>query len=261
MARNGSAKGAFRSEQDVFFVIYEAPADFATATELADRVLVEQIDWLDDTLLDSQRQWVGEEPQGSRLAWKSIRSRAHALGIRAHGHFEGEPGLPDAAAARRAIRLARHLIGDVEAILLIRDADNQIERRKGLEQATATDTSQCTIVIGLAICERECWIISGFDPKDQNESERLKLEIQNLGWNPCLASHNLAAGKNASALKSPKRVLAALTNSDWDRQRECWVSTPLGVLRERGRENGLTDYLGEVQTHLVSLTTGYEAEP
>lgn len=30
-----------------FFVVHEAPADFLTATELADRVLMEAINWLD----------------------------------------------------------------------------------------------------------------------------------------------------------------------------------------------------------------------
>ena len=29
-----------------FAVVHEAPADFQTATELADRVLVESIDWM-----------------------------------------------------------------------------------------------------------------------------------------------------------------------------------------------------------------------
>ena len=36
-----------------FIVVYEAQVDFTTATGLADRVLTEEIDWLDDTLLDS----------------------------------------------------------------------------------------------------------------------------------------------------------------------------------------------------------------
>src|SRR4051812_29936622 len=34
-------------------VVHEAEADFQTATELADRVLVEAIEWLDEDLLDN----------------------------------------------------------------------------------------------------------------------------------------------------------------------------------------------------------------
>lgn len=33
-----------------FAVVYESQADFRTGTELADRVLLESIDWLDDQL-------------------------------------------------------------------------------------------------------------------------------------------------------------------------------------------------------------------
>ena len=85
-----------------FVVIYEAQADFKTAVELADRVLIAQIDWLNDTLLESQRHWIGEEPSEGHLTWKSIPRRARNLGLRVHGHFEGEPGLADARAARPA---------------------------------------------------------------------------------------------------------------------------------------------------------------
>lgn len=238
-------------------VIHEAQADFITATELADRLLVEQVEWLDETMLASQRQWIGEQPVAHRLTWKSMRQRAHKLGIRVHGHSEGQPGLPDARAARRAIAVARREVGDLDAILLIRDADDQYARKHGLEQARTADNSGCVIVIGVAVCERECWVITGFVAKDPRETEQLKAETQKLGWNPCHQSEELTAVKDDSALKSPKRLLAVLTNSDWRRQQECWSVTPLDTLRDRGGSNGLNDYLGEIQTHLVPLITGH----
>lgn len=136
-----------------FFVVHEAPADFDTATGLADRVLCFEIDWLDETLLDSQRLWIGEDRPGAALTWKAIPARARELGIKVHGHFNGEPGLADAAAARRAITyiLSRH--ETVDAILLIRDMDDQEERRQGLEQGRSAFSSRTRIVIGLAIPE------------------------------------------------------------------------------------------------------------
>ena len=36
-------------------VVYEAPADFTTATELADRVLMAEIDWIDEITARPQR--------------------------------------------------------------------------------------------------------------------------------------------------------------------------------------------------------------
>lgn len=243
-----------------FFVVHEARADFSTATELADRVLTTEIDWLDETLLDSQRQWIGEDQPGEPLTWTSIPSRAQELGIKVHGHFNGEPGLPDARAARRALAyvLRRHEDVAVDAILLIRDMDDQAERRHGLEQGKAAYSSRTRIVIGLAIPERECWVLGGFEPKDEIERETLAEEIQNLGFDPCRESHQLTACKNDQAKRSPKRVLAKLAGRDRDRERECWLVTSLEVLRSAGNRSGLGEYLREVEDILVPSITGYE---
>jgi hypothetical protein len=239
-----------------FVVVYEAQADFTTATDLADRVLLAEINWLDEALIEFQRQWIGEEPPGSRLTWKSIPNRARASGIRVHGHFnDGEPGLPDAKAARRAIAYVLRQLGNVDAIILIRDVDDQDERHDGLEQARAVYLSECTIILGVAIRERECWVICGFQSANDQEKERLESEIQQLGWNPCLDSHQLTAGKDDQALRSPKRVLNALTGGDGNRERDCWRITPLNLLIERGQDNGLASYLEEIRLRLVPLIT------
>ena len=249
-----------------FVVIGEARADFTPATELADRVLLERVDWLEDSTLSHQRHWVGEMPAGEILTWTSIANLARAINIRVHGHFAidpknpsgaKEPGLPDAKAARRAIAYVRHQLSQVDAILLIRDVDDQRERRAGLEQARVADSAECEIVIGIAIIERESWVVSGFQAQNPAEVERLLAETENLGWNPCLKSHALTAGKDDTALRSPKRVLASLVGTDGERQRACWMATPLQTLRERGTDNGLADYLAEIANRLVPLITGH----
>ncbi len=148
-----------------------------------------------------------------------------------------------------------------DAVLLIRDVDDQGKRRQGLEQARAIYSSLTRIIIGVAIPERECWVLSGFDPEDEEEERRLAAEIQKLGSDPCLRSHELTAGKDDQATRSPKRVLAVLTGGRWERQRKCWQATDLSVLADRGRANGLRDYLEEVRTLLVPLITGYEGKP
>ncbi len=152
-----------------FIVVYEAQADFTTATELADRVLTDEITWLDETLLDSQRQWIGGNQSGARLTWQSISIGARKLGIRVRGHFDGGPALPDAKAASRAIAYVLASFDAVDAILLIRDRDDQVERQSGLEQARNRFAAAAVIVVGLAIPERECWVISGFDPANDDE--------------------------------------------------------------------------------------------
>lgn len=244
-----------------FVVVHEAAADYTTATELADRVIVAEVGWLDETLLDSQRQWIGEDRAGELLTWKSIRNRAAELGIKVRGHFNGNPGLGDARAARRAIAYVLDRHEAVDAIVLIRDMDDQPERRQGLKQARDDFASETVVVIGLAIPERECWVLSGFEPKDEAERERLEEEIRHLGFHPCRVSHQLTACKNDQARRSPKRVHKKLIGPDSDREKECWQVTALSVLKERGAENGLRDYLREVKERLVPLITGHEAKP
>lgn len=237
-----------------FSAVYEAEADFRTATELADRALVETIDWLDEAQLAYQRSWQGIDGKGQFLTWKAIKRLAREAGVKPHhGYFLGEPGLPDAAAARRAIAYLLNEFPQLDAIVLIRDQDDEPERRTGLEQARTQNHRGVVIVVGLAVVERECWVISGFDPQDDAESSRLDAERSTLGFDPRLRSHDLTACKDDHALRSPKRVLRQLSGDDRHRERRCWMETALERLRERGGENGLAAYLHEVRDRLAPL--------
>jgi hypothetical protein len=236
-----------------FAVVHEAEADFHTATELADRMLVETCSsWLDDESVVFQREWVAEEPGGRRLTWKAMRRLTEAAGIEAEGFFDGRPGLADARAARRAILYLRDAFPQLDGIVLIRDRDDQPDRREGLQQARAEHHGQ-VVVVGLAVVEREAWVISGFEPRDDDETTRLNAERQVLGFNPCERSHELSACKDDTAKRSPKRVLRELTLGDREREAHCWRQTSLATLVQRGDENGLAAYLTEVRQHLAPL--------
>lgn len=232
-----------------FIVVAEAREDFETVTALADRVFLEQIEWLQG-YLQYQREWITEY-EGHPLTWMSIKILATRFRIRAHGFLNEEPAYPYAQAARRAIRVALAVFGSIDGILLICDADDQPERRDGLEQAREVERGDFPVVLGCAIVERECWILSGFDPVTDEEESLLQQERQNLGFDPRLRSHALTACKDDRALKSAKRVCAVLTDNNLDRQRDCWNKTNLTLLRERGQENGLHDYLIQVEERLV----------
>jgi hypothetical protein len=105
----------------------------------------------------------------------------------------------------------------------------------------------------LTAVERESWVVSGFEPLDDSESSRLEAERRTLGFDPRWRTHELTACKADTALRSPKRVLRVLSGDDRGRERRCWTETSLGVLRERGDENGLAAYLGEVRDRLAPL--------
>ena len=238
-------------------VVYEASADFVTATELADRAIVEAIDWLDDEAVIHHRIWLPEVPTGP-LTWKNLKRMARDANIRSHGKFYGESGLPDAVATRRAIDFLMSTGHPFDGIVLIRDQDDQPERRGGLEQARLQTHHRVEIVIGLAVVERENWVVCGFDHQNDAEFARLEAERTRLGFDPCSGSHRLTDSKADNAAHSPKRVLKELTGDDPDRERRCWRETILETLRRRGSENGLAAFLFEVRNRLASLF-GYVA--
>jgi hypothetical protein len=242
-----------------FVVVYEAPADFQLATELADRVLREKIDWLEEHLLDTQRVWVKDE-SGTPFKWSSLRDWADRCGVRVHGHFGDQPGEPDAKMARRAIVLVRKVLGDVNAIVLVRDLDDQPNREIGLQQAVTHAGEGIPIVIGAANAERESWVLSGFFPATEAEENTLQQARQDLGFNPVEQPQLLTAVKNDQAKKSPKRILNLLIAGDRDREAACWRDTPLDRLRERGSGNGLRRYLLDVERCLVAQISGMPPE-
>lgn len=236
-----------------FVVVCEANPDFETATLLADRVLCRDSEFAEVSRLESSRTWSNHTSSAEKLYWRSISHLAKAARIRAHGYFDGKPGAPDAAAGRRAIRVVMQYIPNANAIILIRDMDDEPSRATGLRQARDDHGNRPPpVVIGAAITKRECWHLAGFEPRDEEEAVFLATERQTLGRCPCQNSHLLTA-KHDGDNKSAKRVLKALTRGNYDRQKVCVCETALETLESRGAENGLAAYLSEVSTILSPL--------
>ncbi len=250
-----------------FLVVCEARADFDIASDLADRVICEQIDWIDETLLPSLREWWEAEPGRTFVRWTELDrlATAHGFRLRPRSRFSGEPGAADAAAADRALQLATFLKLDqpIAAVLLIRDSDDQDERRKGFLQARvpATGTSwPIAIAIGLAHPKREAWVLAGFEPRDATEQSRLTQLRQDLGHDPCTASDRITA-RTPGSKRDIKRVLTTLTADDITREPPCWQTTTLARLKQHGQSNGLAAYLAEVETHIIPVLTHPIAPP
>ena len=247
-------------------VVCEAAADFRTASELVDRVLCERVEWLEPTLLPSVRQWWEYDSEHPFLLWPSLKETVQRLGLqrlRPRSRFNGELGAPDAAAADIALQFAAWIqkSADVAAVLLIRDTDKDEERRRGLEQARILDGHSWpfSIVLGVAHPRREAWVLTGFEAQDSGEAARLKLQQERLGYDPCANSEQLTASSKGAGPdpkrvhRDAKRVLHDLTGGDFEREAQCWRSTPLARLKARGQANGLASYLQELEDQLVPL--------
>jgi hypothetical protein len=234
-------------------IVCEAPADCRTASQLADRVLVTEVEWLEQDDLDLHRRWQGAGEGSSHLEWHQVGDLARQRRIKAHGHFEGKPGALDARAARQALLLLATEKNPPDAVVLIRDTDGYEERREGLEQARRERPWSFRIVLGVAHPMREAWVVAGFEPRVPAEAARLEEVSREIGFDPRLNPESLSAKRN------PKRILAILAGGEADREAACWTECALTILEERGRLCGLASYIQEVGRELVPLFSGRPA--
>ncbi|RKH27599.1 hypothetical protein D7V77_11190 [Corallococcus sp. CA041A] len=236
-------------------MVCEARADRDTACVLADRVLVDDIDWLDEGLLDTQRLWRGLTPSEPFLRWASVRAEATNAGLKnLFGHFGNKPAEPDALVARRALLLFAGSEPKPQAVMLVRDSDADERRRIGLEQARSDRPWPFPVVIGVAEPKRECWVLAGFDARE-SEEDTLKQVEQRLSFHPVRDAHKLTAREHG-AKNDAKKALEELTSGNLERERECLRDTPLETLRQRGEQVGLTRFLSELSERLVPVMGG-----
>lgn len=235
-----------------FAIVCESPADRRTAADLADRVLCQQVGWLELDDLKLHRRWQGLEESDSHLEWHQTKDLARQRHVKAHGHFEGKPGAPDAYAARRALLLIATAPKSPDAVVLVRDTDGQEERRDGLEQARREREWPFPIVLAVAHPKRESWVLTGFEPRNEVEGERLEALSRELGFDPRRRSETLSAAGTGMP-RNAKRILALLVGEEPEREWTCWREPALDLLEERGKLTGLADYLNEVRDRLVPL--------
>ncbi|KAF5417701.1 MAG: hypothetical protein C5S48_00020 [Candidatus Methanogaster sp.] len=244
-------------------VVCEAKADAMIVQDLSDRVLLEseRVSWIDSQeMVQYCREWTDYEYGIPYIIWRKIDGYINNLSVvkpHRHGFFGDKPAEPYAITAWKALSIIKTLDSPPESVFLIVDADDQVERKIGLNQARNSDGWPFRIiVVGLAITKRECWVLAGFDPQDDDERNRLQTMRSELGFSPTRDSHRLGA-KHEKDKKNAKRVLSQLTNDDHSRQKLCWRETPLSTLRENGSQNGLADFLDELEERYVPLFTDH----
>jgi len=255
-----------------FVVIVESSADARTSTRLADRILVEKIDWLEPEMLQHLFQWSGLEAGTENSCWKNINqiidNFQQSLGFRPPrylGHRKDGALKADGAAAIKILNLVRFIqkTRQIEAVLLIRDLDNQPERRQGIEQARSEHIDRqpkLAIIIGTADRMREAWVLNGFIPSNQQEKQILQEITTELTFNPCEESHRLRSNswEEPDRIRNPKVVVEKLTGGRMEREQQCWEETSLEYLREKGDRTGLTAYIKEIEARLIPIIESAE---
>jgi hypothetical protein len=251
-----------------FCLIVEDRADAEIAAHLAERVLVEKLDWLEASHVEHIFTWSGLEEITEYSQWLDMgriieQFKQRGLRIPKYlGHGRDGSFKADGAISMKALHLVealRHKMNrPIAAVCLIRDVDNQPERRIGLEQARGEHAERqpdLIIVIGTPNRNREAWVLNGFVPSSSEEIQSLEDMTRKLGFHPCEEAHRLRSNSFAEPerLRNPKVALESLTGGDRSRERQCWEETDLNRLRFIGTHTGLADYLREVEQRLLPL--------
>ncbi len=96
--------------------------------------------------------------------------------------------------------------------------------------------------------------LNGFVCDGADEEQKLSRIRQQLGFDPCEEAHRLRfASRTSRPERDPKRILGDLTNQNSEREERCWKETALGLLRARGRQTYLEEFLAEVSERLLPL--------
>ncbi len=234
-------------------VVCEDAPDLRLGTRLADRVATDEAQVCTQDQLDERRVWRGLDENEGFLKWSTVRERAKKAGVRVLGTFDGVPAEPDAKMARKALQLIERSGIAPELVLLLRDTDGKDKRSEGFRQAIATKVGRFTVVAGLPHTKRECWLLAGFVPSNPDETAKLDGLEKRLGFDPTVRSDQLKAASYGPAVKrNAKTAWEELASGVPDLAERC-AEADLALLRERGRLNGLGEYLDAVREGYVPL--------
>lgn len=235
-----------------FVMIVESDADFRTASELANRIFVEQIEWI-EPYLSQLLQWSGLSPSEDFTCWKDVKviyDELKTQGIHLPRYLGGRERGADFAASSKILNMVERLKKDrgrkIQAVILIRDLDNQPERRIGMEQARTG--SSINVIIGTANGKREAWVLNGYVCQNNEEEIILDQLTKQLTFDPTLESHRLqeTTFEEPKRIRNAKVVLEILIKGNHEREAQCWQDTDLALLLKRGGNTGLTSYMLEV---------------
>lgn len=251
-------------------VFAENEADFHTLRAFLWLLLREVgAQWLRDSLEDRPRDTMASQLVLTFSPLTSIANQLVRVGARPlPGHFDGAPGADGAAQARNAWHLLRKrnetLSTDdaFEFAFVLRDADNKAEeRREGFDQALRVSRASgpCAkpqLLTGLAITEREGWVLASFVARNERERDALKSEQQRSGLTLDADLHALV-NADRSHPRDNKRVLEALMGVSPEEHEDWIIKSRFEMVARRGATTGLNRALGEFARWLLHCHAGF----
>jgi hypothetical protein len=200
---------------------------------LVDEIVVRDIGWLGEQDLDPEqpaghwksdervaplRIWAGrhsEEPFFKVHAWSEALK---AIRIRLHGHIAGKPAGPDALLVRACLILA-YQVAAADIAIVVRDVDNQPERRRALRSIEEAGlTPPLVVLLASPTPEVEAWIVAGFVPRSAAERSKFDDLCLALSFDPTrepsrMSSHGNPPERDAKAVHD--HILSELEPDRW----------------------------------------------
>jgi hypothetical protein len=228
---------------------------FSVVTRLVDDKLVLAHAWLDG-VIGNCRSWRGIDENSSWYKYDAgdaydLRSvNINGNCIARHGHILGQRLRPEASMWRKVLLLFCACEPRPEVVVLVRDMDGYSARRSGMTQVRDGIMWPFKVVVAAPQPEVEAWRVAGFVPSGEQERTELEAVRRDLSFDPTTESHRLTSHPN-DASTDAKRVLTRLCGNDQERRDACLADR--SRLRERGRDNGLREFLDEIEQRIVPL--------
>lgn len=226
----------------------ESESDARLVTRLADRILLDEVDWLDADGLPHVRRWVGlghDEWLDVHKAYDLARGRR----LPVYGHFSGSKGELDAVMHRAALLLFAEEEEPPSVVVLSRDDDGKTERQEGCRQAVRERSWPFEVLVALAHREIEAWLVAAFEPESEEEQSALEDVRRRIGFDPRQQPERLTSGRKGSK-KDAKRVLGELCQHGRSPS-ERWDAVPLDrLVGKRGLGCGVAHFTSDARATL-----------
>lgn len=252
-------------------VVCEGPSDFPVAQGLIDQTLIRcpELHWIgDETEIETHRVYCGLTGNEQFVKWTNIDTDSPKDYRRAiRSMFKEEWPTHDTAVRvqRVLFEFLRRSSDEAEAppfVVIVKDTDNDPVRTEQLDAVRKLlEDRKMPAVLGIQRHELECWLLAGFHTENAEETKHLEALCRGdfppgVGFNPCEKSHDLTATKKDDEKLSPKRVLKHLSNGDRTRELKGLHRDNHAALKRRGTENGLDDFLRDIEERLVPNVFG-----
>jgi hypothetical protein len=252
-------------------IIVEAYADYKIATDIAEKVIREYVPDRLLKIIDSKPEdvfsWSGIKSGTSYSCWADIKKILNDLEQDGY-HFPRILGHNkqidfDYASGKKvlnAINAINNNSRNIPAVVFIRDADNQSDKRKQSLNELKDDKTieNIQVIIGFAIPKREAWVLNGFEPQNKKERHLLENYTKCLNFNPCIEAHRLRGkiSQPGTENRDIKHILQVLVEDNHCREEQCWQVTSLDKLYKNGQQTGLSDFIDDIRNVLLPILIG-----